>query len=88
MRALAIAMVVLAGFLAGCQTEKEIGWNYGQAYHTVFENQKLDPKAGDGTPVTGMNGTVAAAAYVRYEETKPTEAEKKVIPILDVRKGQ
>jgi hypothetical protein len=88
MRVLTIMAVVLAGMLAGCQTDNQVGWDYGRAYHTVFENQKLDPGAGGDTPVVGMDGKVATAAYTRYEQAKPTEEEKKLTPILDIRKGQ
>jgi hypothetical protein len=76
MRALGIMAFVLAGLLAGCQTDSQLGWDYGRAYHAVFENQKLDPQAGDDTPVVGMDGKVAAATYTRYENAKPPSDEK------------
>ena len=64
----------LAGSLAGCQTtDKEMTWDYGKAFHTVFENQKVDPKAGDGAPIASMDGTRAAAAYERMEKAGPEE---------------
>lgn len=89
LRAMAIvAAVGLVGLLAGCRTDSQPGWDYGRAFHTVFENQKLDPNAGDGRPVEGMTGPVAAAAYSRYEKAKPTEQEKKPGHILDIRSGQ
>lgn len=88
MRMLAIMALVLAGALFGCRTDNQTGWDYGRAYHTVFENQKLDPNAGDGTPVTGLDGKVAAGAYARYTVAKPQDQEKRITPIFDVRKGQ
>ena len=64
----------LAATLAGCQAEKEsVGWDYGKAYHTVFENQKLDPAAGDDSPVVGMDGPRAVLAYDRVEKAAPDE---------------
>jgi len=64
----------LAATLAGCQAEKEpLSWDYGKAYHTVFENQKIDPAAGDDSPVLGMDGTRAALAYERMEKAAPDE---------------
>ena len=82
-RFLWIALAVLAGgAMAGCQVDKQYAWDYGRAYHTVFENQKLDPSAGDDTPVAGMDGAVAAAAYKRYEEAKPESRDKPAPTIL------
>lgn len=88
MRVFGILALVLAGMLFGCRTDSQTGWDYGRAYHTVFENQKLDPNAGDGSPVLGLDGKVADAAYTRYKEAKPKEEEKRIVPIFDVRKGQ
>jgi len=74
MAALAVLAGALVGSLAGCQTtDKEMTWDYGKAYHTVFENQKLDPNAGDDTPIASMDGTRAAAAYERLEKAAPEE---------------
>lgn len=75
------AAAVTCGLLTGCNVDKQYNWDYGRAYHTVFENQKLNPAAGDDTPVTGLNGTVAVAAQTRYEEAKPAAEEKKS-PVL------
>ncbi|KHK02262.1 hypothetical protein [Desulfovibrio sp. TomC] len=64
----------LAAVLAGCQAEKEpLSWDYGKAYHTVFENQKIDPAAGDDSPVLGMDGARAGLAYERMEKAAPDE---------------
>ena len=72
---IAAALVgMLAATLTGCQAEKEsVGWDYGKAFHTVFENQKIDPHAGDDTPITSMDGTRAALAYERLEKQAPEE---------------
>ncbi|MHC1789954.1 hypothetical protein [Solidesulfovibrio sp.] len=70
---------VLAGTLAGCQTtDRDLAWDYGKAYHTVFENQKIDPAAGDDSPITSMDGTRAALAYERLEKTAPDEKKQNV----------
>lgn len=64
----------LAAALAGCQTtDPQLNWDYGKAYHTVFENQKVDPHAGDDSPITAMAGTRAAMAYERMEKAAPEE---------------
>lgn len=83
--AAALALMALAALaLAGCQAEKERTWDYGKSFHAVFENQKLDPGAGDGSPVTGLDGDKTAQAYDRYEKAKP--AEKETRPILNIGK--
>ncbi|WP_300161980.1 hypothetical protein [Solidesulfovibrio sp.] len=83
--AAALALMALAALaLAGCQAEKERTWAYGESFHAIFENQKLDPRAGDGSPVTGFDGDKAAQAYDRYEKAKPSE--KEVRPILNIGK--
>ena len=67
-------LAALVGSLAGCQTtDKEMNWDYGKAYHTVFENQKLDPGAGNDIPIASMDGTRAASAYERLEKAAPEE---------------
>ena len=76
-----MAAAVGLGLLAGCNVDKQYNWDYGRAYHTVFENQKLNPDAGDDTPVAGINGRAAVAAQKRYEEAKPPVEEKKA-PVL------
>lgn len=82
-----ILLVVSAGVLCGCRVNDQYCWDYGRAYHTVFENQKLEPTAGDDTPVMGMDGKVAASAYKRYEETKPASKDKPVPTILQFGKS-
>jgi hypothetical protein len=74
-----ILAAALAATLSGCQSDKQaLSWDYGKAYHTVFENQKIDPAAGDGSPVLGLDGTRAAAAYDRLEQTAPDEKKQHV----------
>ena len=68
---------LLAGSLSGCQAEKEnIGWDYGKAYHTVFEAQKIAPAVVDDKPVDAMGGTRAALAYDRLEKQAPEEQKQ------------
>lgn len=83
-RFLWIAILALAVGLVGCyEAERPYSWDYGRAFHTAFESQKLDPTAGgDDTPVTGLNGTMAASAYKRYEEAKPESKDKPTPTIL------
>ena len=72
--ALTALAATLAGALAGCQTtDKELNWSYGKAYHTVFENQKVDPHAGDDVPIASMDGNRAILAYERMEKAAPEE---------------
>ena len=82
--ALALALVTCA--LAGCQAEKERTWDYGKSFHAIFEKQKLDPAAGDDSPVVGLDGTKAAMAYERYEQAKPSEKDMAPKPILSIGK--
>ena len=79
-------LAVCGGLLAGCQAEKDRTWDYGRSFHAVFDSQKLQPAAGDDTPVTGLDGTKAAQAYDRYEQAKPTEKETAPNPILNISK--
>jgi len=73
----AVLAATLGGGLAGCQTtDKEMNWDYGKAYHTVFENQKIDPSAGDDTPIASMDGIRAGAAYERMEKAAPEEKKE------------
>lgn len=72
--ALALATMALA---TGCQADKSMSWDYGKAYHTVFESQKFDPQAGDDSPVVGMDGAKAGLAYDRYEKAEPPKEEKR-----------
>ena len=83
-RFLWIAVFVLAAWLAGCHDmERQYSWDFGRSFHSVFENQKLDPAAGEeDKPVTGQSGVVAAAAYKRYEEAKPESKDKPAPTIL------
>jgi hypothetical protein len=76
-----IVAAALVGLLAGCNVDKQYTWDYGRAYHAVVENQKLNPEAGDDSPVVGENARVAAAAQKRYEEAAPPKEEKKS-PVL------
>jgi len=71
-------LAALAAALAGCQADKQLSWDYGRAYHTVFENQKLDPHAGDDSPVVGMDGEKALSAEDRYEKAAPDEKKQNV----------
>jgi len=67
---------LFTGLLAGCQTQttdKSLVWDYGRSYHTMFEAQKVDPSAGDDTPITSMDGVRAASAYERLEKAAPPE---------------
>lgn len=75
--------VVLAGFLTGCQADKELTWDYGRSYHTVFENQKIEPTAVDDNPVVGMGGVKAAMAYDRYEQAAPPKEEQPIRSIMN-----
>ena len=69
--------ITLAGFLAGCQTaDKSMSWDYGKAYHTVFEAQKIAPAVVDDKPVDSMGGTRAALAYDRLEKQAPDEKKQ------------
>ncbi|UJX41339.1 hypothetical protein K9F62_01175 [Desulfovibrio sp. JY] len=83
-----LAFLALFGLLAGCQADKTQNWDYGKSFHAVFDNQKIDPTAGDDTPVVGMDGEKAAMAYDRYQQAKPTEKETASNPILNIAKGQ
>ncbi len=78
-------LAMLCGGLGGCQAEKEQTWDFGKSFHTVFDNQKLDPAAGDGSPVVGLDGAKAAMAYDRYEKAKPSEKDAKLAPILNIK---
>lgn len=88
MTRLAVLFCILAGLVSACQAEKNETWDYGRSFHAVFENQKLDPTAGDDTPVVGLDGEKAALAYDRYEKVKPTDKETAPSPILNILKGQ
>ncbi|WP_428566448.1 MAG: hypothetical protein ACP59X_06285 [Solidesulfovibrio sp. DCME] len=84
-----VALAVLAGWaglLAGCQAEKERAWDYGKSFHAVFDNQKLDPAAGDDTPVVGLDGEKTALAYDRYQKAKPSDKDATPAPILNILK--
>ncbi len=70
------ALAVTTALLVGCEADKQMNWDYGKAYHTVFENQKLNPNAGDDTPVVGMDGSRAALMYERHEKTAPEKKEQ------------
>ncbi len=68
----------LLPLLAGCGGKDETrGWEMGEAYHTVFENQKLNPDAEpDGGMVEGLDGEKAKAAYIRYEKDEIGKKKK------------
>lgn len=83
-----IVAAALVGLMAACQVDRQYSWNYGRAFHTVFENQKLDPAAGDDTPVTGLDGTVAATGYTRYQKAKPESKDRPAPTILEFSKSQ
>lgn len=80
------ALAVLGLLLGGCQAEKDRTWDFGKSFHTVFNNQKLDPAAGDDSPVVGLDGAKTAMAYDRYEKVKPSEKEAAPTPILNISK--
>ncbi|EFL50240.1 conserved hypothetical protein [Solidesulfovibrio fructosivorans JJ]] len=80
-----LAFLALLGGLFGCQADKTQSWDYGKSFHAVFDNQKIDPTAGDDTPVVGMDGEKAAMAYDRYQQAKPSEKESAANPIVMVR---
>ena len=82
--------IVMAALMAGCQADKQLSWDYGRAYHTVFENQKLDPKAGDDSPVEGLSGVKAASAYDRYEKAEPKKdnEDRKISTIMGFSQGK
>ena len=82
--ALSSPLAAFACALAGCQAEKERTWDYGKSFHAIFEKQKLDPAAGDDSPVVGLDGTKAAMAYERYEQAKPSEKDAASKPILSI----
>ncbi|MEA4855561.1 MAG: hypothetical protein AAGU21_14530 [Solidesulfovibrio sp.] len=87
--ATAAALACLAccgGLLAGCQAEKDRSWDYGRSFHAVFDNQKLDPTAGDDTPVAGLDGEKTALAYDRYQKAKPSDKDAAPNPILNILK--
>ena len=71
------SLAITTVFHSGCQAEKEnIGWDYGKAYHTVFEAQKIAPAVVDDKPVDSMGGTRAALAYDRLEKQAPDEKKQ------------
>ena len=73
----AVLAGLLAGSLAGCQAAKEpVGWDYGKAFHTVFDAQKIAPAVVDETPVDAMSGPRAALAYERLEKQAPEEKKQ------------
>ena len=82
----AFALALCACALAGCQAEKERTWDYGKSFHAIFEKQKLDPAAGDDSPVVGLDGNKAAMAYERYEQAKPSEKDTAPKPIVSIGK--
>lgn len=72
-----IAAFILIGPVGCADTPDKPGWEYGESYHTMFENQKLNPQAGDAKPVEGMEGAKSTVIYDRYQQDKVGEQEKK-----------
>jgi len=71
------AAFVLAGAGGCADTPDKPGWEYGESYHSMFENQKLNPQAGAATPVEGLEGVKSNVIYDRYQQDKVGEQEKK-----------
>lgn len=71
-----LAAAALVAALAGCQAEKQESWDYGRSFHTVFESQKVDPTAGDDSPMIGMDGQRATLAHERLEKQAPEEKKQ------------
>jgi len=73
----AFMVVGLAGCLESLSKKDDPGWKYGDSYHTMFDNQKLNPQAGDAAPVEGLEGVKSNVIYDRYQQDKVGEQEKK-----------
>lgn len=72
----AALLAALACGPGGCnEFSRNTDWQYGAAYHKVFDNQKLNPDAGaEGTPVTGYDGQKAVNTMGQYQN-KPKSAK-------------
>ncbi|MEF3698166.1 hypothetical protein [Desulfolutivibrio sp.] len=67
---LALALVaLLACGPGGCnEVTRNSDTHFGESFHTVFTNQKLNPDAGaEGTPVAGFDGQKAANTMSQYQ---------------------
>lgn len=89
MRARMVMIVVGAALvLCGCQddAQKKSAWEFGRAYHTVFESQRLNPEAGDDTPVAGMDGKKAMAIHDLYQRKvlEPLPAEQRAMQRVEM----
>lgn len=66
----ASALVVLLAFgPGGCnEVTRNSDMRFGESFHKVFANQKLNPDAGaEGTPVIGLDGKKAANTMGQYQ---------------------
>ena len=89
-RWICLMAVAMAGLMAACQADKQLSWDYGRSYHAVFDNQKIDPNAGDDGPVEGLSGVKAASAYDRYEKAEPKKetGDRKISTIMGFSQGK
>lgn len=67
-RAAATLLAMLAAALSGCaSTSPQADSHFGSAVRAAVATQTLDPGAARNTsPVNGMDGTAAVAAYITY----------------------
>ncbi len=73
-----LALLAFAAWGLGCaDTPDKPGWEYGDAYHTVFQNQIANPAPPSQEPVEGMNGQKAGVIYDRYQTDQVGAQEKK-----------
>jgi|GEM_PF-1245884 len=66
----ASALVVLLAFgPGGCnEVTRNSDMHFGESFHKVFANQRLNPDAGaEGTPVTGFDGQKAVNTMGQYQ---------------------
>ena len=68
-RLVAVLLAAVACGPAGCnETVRNSDLQFGESFHKVFANQKLNPDAGaEGTPITGYDGQKAANAVGQYQ---------------------
>ncbi|QLA13989.1 hypothetical protein [Desulfolutivibrio sulfodismutans] len=64
----ALAALLVCG-IGGCNdVTRNSDMHFGESFHTVFANQKLNPDAGAvGTPVSGYDGQKAANTMGQYQ---------------------
>ncbi len=66
-----VAALVLAAVcgLSGCnEVTRNSDMHFGESFHKVFANQRLNPDAGaEGTPVTGFDGQKASNTMGNYQ---------------------